>query len=391
MTMLERLPKPFFVLAPMDDVTDTVFRQVIAGCAPPDLFFTEFVNVDALQSEGRAATLPRLKFTDKERPLIAQLWGLEPENFYKSAKDIAEMGFDGADLNFGCPVKDVVQNGACSALILPENRGRAAEIIQAVKEGLAAASAKNNRGQQVSREEQKLDNNPLPLSVKTRLGFNNIDYSWAEFLLKLKLNMLTIHGRTRSQMSKTPADWDAIQRVREQRDELSPGTLIVGNGDVLTHAQGLSLAEKHKLDGIMIGRGVFQDPFVFAVKSPWANWSKEQKIALYHRHVELFAKTYDQPASRTHEDAMQGNNEQRVSRTNTYGEREAEADDTAVRLKPGRVASEAGEQARAARPVKTLNKFCKVYINGFDGAKEMREKLMKASSTDKLLNLLSNN
>src|SRR5581483_10699883 len=104
MDLLTQLPKPFFALAPMDDVTDTVFRQVIADCSPPDLFFTEFVNVDALQSKGRAATMPRLQFTKKEKPIIAQLWGLEPENFYKSAKDVREMGFDGVDLNFGCPI-----------------------------------------------------------------------------------------------------------------------------------------------------------------------------------------------------------------------------------------------------------------------------------------------
>src|SRR5688572_24473387 len=129
MNTLDKLPQPFFVLAPMDDVTDTVFRRVIADTAAPDLFFTEFVNVDALQSQGREATLKRLRFTDKERPIIAQLWGLNPDNFRKSAKELAEMGFDGVDINFGCPDKNVVRNGACSAFILPENREGALQII----------------------------------------------------------------------------------------------------------------------------------------------------------------------------------------------------------------------------------------------------------------------
>src|SRR5690606_20178960 len=143
--------KPFFVLAPMDDVTDTVFRQLIAELAPPDLFFTEFVNVDALQSRGREATLKRLKFTASEQPLIAQIWGKNPENFYKTAKELVKMGFDGVDLNFGCPDKNVVRNNTCSALIKPENREVAIEIIKATREGLGAS---------------------LPLSVKTRMGFN---------------------------------------------------------------------------------------------------------------------------------------------------------------------------------------------------------------------------
>jgi tRNA-dihydrouridine synthase len=312
---LTRLSKPFFVLAPMDDVTDSVFRQVVASTAPPDLYFTEFVNVDALQSKGREATLPRLKLTDKEHPIIAQLWGLKPENFYKTAQELQHMGYDGVDINFGCPDKNVVRNGACSAFILPENREAALQIIQATREGAG----------------------PLPVSVKTRLGFNEVDYTWHEELLKLKLNMLTIHGRTKRQMSDVPADWDKIAHIRQLRDELSPTTMIIGNGDVLTRQQGLELAEKYNLDGIMIGRGIFHDPYVFASASRWDSCDKEEKIGLYRKHVQLFAMTWP-------------NNE---------------------------------------RKIYTLNKFCKVYINGFDGAKELREKLMAAKSTDELLGLLS--
>lgn len=319
MNIWEELPQPFFVLAPMDDVTDTVFRRVVAGCAPPDLYFTEFVNVDALQSKGRKSTLKRLRFTDKERPIIAQVWGLNPENFRKSAADIAEMGYDGIDLNFGCPDKNVVRNGACSALIKPENWNRAGEYIQACREGAPS----------------------LPLSVKTRLGFNDVDMGWFEFLLKQKLNALTIHGRTRKQMSKVPADWDALGEVARLRSSLSPETKIIGNGDVLTRQQGTELAEKHGLDGVMVGRGIFQDPFMFAVESPWAEMSKKEKIALYRKHVELFAGTW------------------------------------------------AVIDGKSERPIHTLNKFCKIYVNGFDGAKEMREKLMSAASTDELLSLLA--
>lgn len=311
---LNDLRKPFFVLAPMDDVTDTVFRQLVAELAPPDLFFTEFVNVDALASKGREATLKRLRFTDAERPIIAQLWGLDIDSFKKAAADVQAMGFDGIDLNFGCPDKNVVRNGACSAFILPENREAALEIIAACREGAPA----------------------LPLSVKTRLGFNDVDLSWHKLLLEQKLNMLSIHGRTKKQMSKVPADWNKIAEIRKIRDDASPTTAIVGNGDVLTRKQGVNLAKKYGLDGIMIGRGIFQDPFVFALESPWHDYTKEQRIGLYRRHVELFAETW-----------------------------------------------QAGE-----RKIHTLNKFCKIYIQGFDGAKELREKLMAANSTDELLNAL---
>lgn len=371
MNIWEELPEPFFVLAPMDDVTDTVFRRIIAnlpypsnldgvqgaveqrtesymeydegavqtatkqsaestsrvagsagqqagtvrGYGAPDLFFTEFVNVEALNSPGREKTLPRLRLVSKkEHPIVAQIWGLNPENFRKAAAEIAEMGYDGIDLNFGCPIRNVVANGACSALILPENRGRAVEMIQATQEGSGS----------------------LPVSVKTRLGYSTFDPSWHELLLKQKLNALTIHGRTKSQMSKVPADWDKIGEIRKLRDELSPTTKIIGNGDVMTRAQGSELATRYSLDGIMIGRGIFHDPYVFAEISPWESMDRKEKTALYRRHIELFAQTWQ-------------NDE---------------------------------------RKLVTLNKFCKIYIQGFDGAKELREKLMSAQSVQELLTVL---
>jgi tRNA-dihydrouridine synthase len=226
------------------------------------------------------------------------------------------MGYDGIDLNFGCPDKNVVRNGACSAFILPENRAAALEIIQATKAGAGT----------------------LPVSVKTRLGFDKVDLSWHELLLQQDIRALTIHGRTKKQMSKVPADWDVIADIRARRDKLAPHTRIIGNGDVESRTQGLALAEKHQLDGIMIGRGVFHDPFVFADSSPWDGYSKLQRIELYRRHVELFAATWQ----------------------------------------PGE------------RKIHTLNKFCKIYINGFDGAKELREQLMNAQNIDGLLTTLRN-
>lgn len=324
--VLKALPKPFLVLAPLDDVTDTVFRRVVADCAPPDLFFTEFVNVDGLQSPGRPKLLKKLRFTAAEQPLIAQIWGRQPENFYKTAGQLADgtfarelglptgVNFAGVDLNMGCPDKTVVKNGACSALI--NDRALAQEIIQATRQGLDGR---------------------LPLSVKTRTGFNKVDMSWLEFLLKQRLDMLTIHGRTRKQMSKVPADWEVIGNVRELRDKLAPQTLIVGNGDVQDRAHALELARKYQLDGIMIGRGVFADPFAFADNSPWPAMPAAERIKLYAKHVELFAETWQ----------------------------------------------------NRERPIATLNKFCKIYINDFPRAKELREQLMAAHSTDELLRALT--
>jgi len=315
------LPKPFFILAPMDDVTDTVFRQVILSTAKPDLFFTEFVNVDGLQSPGRKNLLKKLKLDSTEKSLVAQIWGKDPENFLKTAQQIAdgtlakEFGltarenFVGVDLNMGCPQKSEVNSGTCSALI--KNRPLAKEIIEATKTGLDGR---------------------LPLSVKTRIGFSEIDMSWIEFLLQQDINMLTIHARTRKEKSRVPAHWEYFNQAIELRDKISPNTLIVGNGDILNRQQGEELAQKYRLDGVMIGRGVFNDPFVFAQESPWKDYSPQAKIDLYKKHVDLFQETWQ-------------NNE---------------------------------------RPVHTLNKFCKMYIFGFDGAKDIREKLMSSRTIDEL-------
>ena len=329
MNKLNKLSRPFFVLAPMDDVTDTVFRQIIADCAPPELYFTEFVNVDGLQSPGRQNLLKKLKFTDKETPLIAQIWGKNPENYYKTVKELkdgtlakeanngdAKTNYIGVDINMGCPVKTVIKSGCCSALI--DNRGLAGEIIAAAKEAAG----------------------DLPVSVKTRIGIKNIDLSWFEFLLEQKLNMLTIHGRTQKEMSKVPAHWDVIGQCREIRDSLSPTTLIVGNGDVMSRKQGEKLAEQYKLDGIMIGRGVFHDPYMFenisGNQSTWELLTKKDKLSLYTKHVKLFADTW----------------------------------------------------LDAERKIATLNKFCKIYVNDFPAAKELREKLMNASTINQLLHLI---
>jgi tRNA-dihydrouridine synthase len=328
MNSYQKLPQPFFVLAPMDDVTDTVFRQIVADTAAPDLFFTEFVNVDGLMSPGRSKLLKKLRFVPAEQRLVAQLWGLKPDNFKAVAQQIADgslaremdlpdgCNFVGVDLNMGCPAKSEVQNGACSALIRLENRELASGIIEATREGL---------------------DGKLPLSVKTRLGFNEVDMSWFEFLLGKDLDMLTVHGRTRKEMSKVPAHWDLIGGVAAMRDKLAPQTLLVGNGDVLSRAQGVEFARQYGLDGIMIGRGVFQDPYVFAESSPWETKTRTERIDLYKQQVELFAATW-QPRERN---------------------------------------------------IKTLNRFCKIYINGFDGAKELREQLMAATSTDELVGALN--
>jgi tRNA-dihydrouridine synthase len=312
--ILAGLSKPFFALAPMDDVTDSVFRQIIASCVKPDLFITEFVNVDGLQSPGKPKLIHKLQFTKAEKPIFAQVWGKLPDNYLKTAEELVAMGFDGVDINMGCPDKKVVRNGCCSALI--NNRALAAEIITATKSGTAGK---------------------IPVSVKMRTGLEQVDLSWPQFILEQKVDLLTVHGRTTKEMTKVPSNWEDIAKVRKLRDQIAPKTLIIGNGDVISRAQGEALAVKYRLDGIMIGRGIFNNPYVFAKQNNWDHLNRAQKLKLYKKHIKLFIQTWD----------------------------------------------------KQPKNFQMLKKFAKIYINGFANASELRSELVRKQTVEEMLEVLN--
>ncbi|MBA8759964.1 tRNA-dihydrouridine synthase [Staphylococcus schleiferi subsp. coagulans] len=259
------LPRPFFILAPMEDVTDIVFRHVVSEAARPDVFFTEFTNTASFcHPEGIHSVRGRLTFSEDEQPMVAHIWGDQPEQFREMSIGLAEMGFKGIDLNMGCPVANVAQKGKGSGLILrPEV---AAEIIQATKAG------------------------GLPVSVKTRLGYYEIDEwkDWLKHVLEQDIANLSIHLRTRKEMSKVDAHWELIEAIKNLRDEIAPDTLLTINGDIPDRQTGLELVEKYSVDGIMIGRGVFHNPFAFE-KEPREHTSKEL-LDLLRLHLSLFQK-----------------------------------------------------------------------------------------------------
>lgn len=310
---LSEKKKPFFVLAPMEDVTDTVFRRVVAAIGAPDVFFTEFTSVDGIFSRGSEFVGRRLDYTEEERPLIAQIWGLQPENFYKAAVLLQEREFDGIDINMGCPSKEVTSKGACSALI--KNHTLATEIITATQEGAGN----------------------LPVSVKTRIGYATIQTEeWISFLLEHNLQALTVHGRTVKEMSKVPAHWDEIGKAAQIRNDMKKDTVILGNGDVKSVADGKEKAATNGLDGIMIGRGIFENAWVFneAIDPPAISIKQRTDILL--RHLELYE-------------------------------------------------SHRGDK----HSFQTLKKFFKIYMRDFDGASELRMKLMEAKTSEEVKEIIS--
>ena len=275
----EKLEKPIFALAPMEDVTDTSFREIVAGLSNPEylrILYTEFTSVDGMNHpKGKNRVGERLVVSETEKQLlkkknirlIAQIWGNKPELFYKIANEItAEYDFDGLDINMGCPVKNVVKNGCCSALI--NEPGLAKEIIQATMEGTN-----------------------LPVSVKTRTGIKNHDTEvWIEHLMMTKPAAIILHGRTQKQQSDGLADWDEIAKGAQIRNAINPGTRFLGNGDVQTIAQGEELIRKFGLDGVMIGRGIFHNPWFF---NPQYNApTKHEKLEQLLLHTRIFEQNW---------------------------------------------------------------------------------------------------
>ncbi len=311
----QNLHKPFFVLAPMEDVTDTVFRQIIMQLGKPDVFFTEFTNIDGLLSpKGVTHVIQRLQYTEIERPLVAQIWGTDPAKFYKAAQLLVEMKFDGIDINMGCPDKSVLKKGAGGGCI--KDPTHAQEIIQATQEGAGN----------------------LPVSVKTRIGFKTIDTeNWIWNLLEENLDALTVHGRTVAELSEVPAHWDEIGKVVALKNAMKKETLIIGNGDVKSLAEAKEKVTTYGVDGVMIATGIFQNPWLFNANLDPEKVTVQQRIAVLREHVQLFEQTW-------------------------------------------------GTQ----KNFQILKKYFKIYISHFDGAQELRTKLMETNNGEEVQNIIDN-
>lgn len=262
-------------MAPMANVTDAAFRRMFAEIGPPDVFWTEFVSVEGLLSRGREALLVDFWKSDAERPIVAQIFGDKPEQFEEVARLVRELGFDGVDINMGCPDRGVESSGAGAALI--KDPARAREIIRATKRGAGGESA-----------------DALPVSVKTRLGYRSLDEMtpWLTALLEEDLAALTVHLRTRKEMSDVPAHWELAREIVALRNRVALNTLVLGNGDVATLDEAYVRAAETGLDGIMIGRGMFGNPWFFNKASGGQAPSVREKLMRMVEHTELYEKLY---------------------------------------------------------------------------------------------------
>lgn len=265
--------RAFTVLAPMEDVTDTVFRTIIEQEGRPDLFFTEFTNTDGLASKGHDKVAHRLRFEPSHKPIIAQIWGTNPDTYEYAIKFCIEQGFDGVDINMGCPVANVVRKGGGAGMIrYPE---LAQELIKISHEAINKHAQKD-----------------FALSVKTRLGYYEIQLDWIEFLLNQPIDALSIHLRTWKEQSKVPAHWESMKEIINLRNTIKPGIVIIGNGDITSREQIKSYYKNYKVDGLMIGRGIFENPWIFNAKKDISLINKHERLNMLKRHIILFINTW---------------------------------------------------------------------------------------------------
>jgi len=261
----KKLEKPIMAVAPMSGVTDQPFREMFLKYKRPDVFWTEFVSADGLFSKGKEHCLEILTFKSEERPIVAQVFGADPEYFLKTAQLLRELGFDGIDINMGCPHRDIEKKGGGAALM--KDPALAKEIIRAIKKGAPG----------------------FPISVKTRIGYSkNEIQQWIPALLEEKVSAITIHFRTREELFCPPAHWELAKEVIKLRDKYCPETLIIGNGDVKSLVQANDLIEETGLDGIMIGRGAIGNPWIFSEIQPTA----QERLDAIIEHTQIFLDFY---------------------------------------------------------------------------------------------------
>ena len=297
------------MLSPMEDVTDTVFRQILCKIGKPDVFFTEFMNVEGYCSVGKDRVDHRVRFSEIERPIVIQLWGNIPEDFAKTVKELKELNPDGFDINMGCAVRNVLSTGGGSALIKEPDLAK--EIIKAVKQEAGC----------------------IPVSVKTRLGYSIVDTeNWIGLLLNQGLDMLTVHGRIAKDSYAIPSRWDEIQKVVKMRDEISPTTLIIGNGDITSSRQGEEYTKTYGTDGYMVGRGILNNPWLFSGRE---DIPEEERFNILLEHAKLFNEVWG---------------------------------DT--------------------KNFSVIKKYIKAYISDFEGANELRQRLMMVNSYEDLVSLI---
>jgi tRNA-dihydrouridine synthase len=371
MSFWHTLPKPIIVLAPMADVTDASFRRMIAKYSAhtrkdgtiggPDVMWTEFVSADGLvraPEEGKKKLMADLQYSEEERPIVAQLFSSHPEHMEQASALCRELGFDGIDINMGCPDKSIEKQGCGSAMIKTPERAR--EIIRAAKRGAR----------------------DIPVSVKTRIGYLKNELStWLPALLSENPAVITIHARTRKEMSKVPARWEHVREAVALRNEIQnedwqreypeeKQTLIFGNGDVTSLDDAYRKAEETGADGVMLGRAIFGNPWLFKQSNQLTERIASSEAASLAHRTHSYDSLHDLPLSCSPSHSIDLTGVEQVTLT--------------TRLQVLVEHARLFEEILPHKSFALMKKHFKSYVHDFDGAKELRATLLNAGNADEL-------
>lgn len=320
----------------MADVTDTAFRQLIAKYSRhgqpnggPDVFWTEFVSINGLLSKGRDMLIRDLEYQTSEQPIVAQIFGNSPDKFAKVTKLCKDLGFSGVDINAGCPDKNICKQGAGSGMM---------HDLSLAKKCLRAC----------------LDTNTIPVSIKTRLGWSSDETdTWLAGLLEESPAVLTVHVRTKNDMSKTCPEWGRLKKVVQLKNHISPQTLIVANGGIRTLEAGHKIADYTGCDGIMMGKAIFGNPWLFDKEADHQKITVKQRLLAMAEHIDLFTKEMGDIGPSANKKTLTFGLQTEIAKTDVKG-----------------------------KSIALMKKHFKAYVYGFDGAKELREKLMNSTDLD---------
>jgi len=381
----EKLKKPIFALAPMANITDCAFRQIIAKYGKPNVFYTEFVSADGLAHPvAQEKLLVDLKYGENEHPIVAQIFGGKSENIKIASALCKELGFDGIDINMGCPDRSVEKQ--CAGAAMMKNPKLAREVIRAAKEGASG----------------------LPISVKTRIGYNPpppkgfgragkndylLDKEWIKTLLEEDLAALIIHLRTRKEMSDAPAHWELMPRIVAIRNEMSKKTLILGNGDAVDTDDARKKCKKYGCDGVMLGRAIFGNPWLFAnlarvkhdcqIEHPVSD-SLVKKSQILNKFKKFSLATQSRNSAERSECVAVSKKSESGAGISIQKKLSVMVEHTKLFEKmfvsnPLRQGS-----GRPSKNFAVMKKHYKAYVNGFNGAKELRIKLMEADNAEQV-------
>lgn len=353
-----QLNYPVILCPPMDGITDSAFRELIADMGGSSALYCEFINVKGLIFQN-PKTLFELKYTEKQRPIIAQLFGNNPEDFYEASKMVVKMGFDSIDVNMGCPAHKVASKGGGCALM--GNTENAAEIVRQTIKGANEAAKELNLGHEIE------------VTCKMRLGISDTDTVMHHGLSMIEAGAkcIAIHGRTLKQMYTGEAKWEPIKDFIKIKNERYGNSIkVFGSGDVKSLWEAFIRILNIGVDGVMIGRGSFGNPWVF----------EKSRVDMMKKYILEIESFYNKKSGNITIDEIEKYPNYLEIKNNLENKEHTFEETSEMAIRHAKLMF----QEKGDSGIIQMRKHLAWYFHSFDGAKDLRSKLVRVTSVDEI-------